>query len=153
MKLKDLVFTGIKKSTYENFVSVWFSSSGMQDVSVAAAGPAAPSNPFVRSHCTQESSQDAVCCFHIMLWPSSLVRFAHCRSSPRLPLWKQAFSVSRVDARSLWEKLDAHKRKKHSVLLCFLVAGPRIELGTSWLWIKNRGICENSRKYKSQIIN
>ena len=37
-----------------------FSSSGTQDVSVAAAGPAAPSNPFVRSHCTQESSQDAV---------------------------------------------------------------------------------------------
>ena len=29
------------------------------------------------------------------------------------------------------EKLDAHKRKKHSVLLCFLVAGRRIELRTS----------------------
>ena len=29
------------------------------------------------------------------------------------------------------EKLDGYKRKKHSILLCFLVAGPRIELGTS----------------------
>ena len=32
-------------------------------------------------------------------------------------------------------RLDAYKRKKHSDVLCFLVAGPRIELGTSWLWI------------------
>ena len=28
-------------------------------------------------------------------------------------------------------RLDAYKRKKHSDLLYFLVAGPRIELGTS----------------------
>ena len=28
-----------------------------------------------------------------------------------------------------------YKRKKHSILLCFLVAGRRIELRTSWLWI------------------
>ena len=27
--------------------------------------------------------------------------------------------------------LDGYKRKKHSDVLCFLVAGPRIELGTS----------------------
>ena len=32
---------------------------------------------------------------------------------------------------SLREKLDVYKRKKHSDLLCFLVAGRRIELRTS----------------------
>ena len=51
--------------------------------------------------------------------------------SPTKNVHYTAFSVSRVDARSLWEKLDGHKRKKHSVLLCFLVAGRRIELRTS----------------------
>ena len=36
-------------------------------------------------------------------------------------------------------RLDAYIRKKHSVLLCFLVAGRRIELRTSWLWMVNGG--------------
>ena len=52
-----------------------------------------------------------------------------------LSLWKQAFSVRNANVQSLREGLMPIYEKSPAFLLCFLVAGPRIELGTSWLWI------------------
>ena len=114
---------------YFTFCASWHPfediNCGTRDVSVARRLLLIHS---VRPHGTQESPW-TLCC--LPLWPSSLVRFAHCRPSPCLPLGKQAFSVIHADVRSLRAWLDVYKRKKHSVLLYFLVAGPRIELGTS----------------------
>ena len=84
----------------------------------------------VRPHCTQESSQDAV----LFSYYAMNIKLRSLRSLPVISTpaaLKAAFSVNRVDARSLREKLDAYKRKKHSDVLCFLVAGRRIELRTS----------------------
>ena len=48
---------------------------------------------------------------------------------------KASFQLHKCQCPGPSGRPDVYKRKKHSVLLCFLVAGRRIELRTSWLWI------------------
>ena len=141
-----------EKSTCEIFVSAWFSCSGTQDVSVAAT--LLLLILFVRSHCTQESLLGNL--YVVLVWvPSSHRSLRSLTSITTTSTLKASFRWLSQQCLSPCGVMSFGyiNEKNTAFLLCFLVAGPRIELGTSWLWIKNRGICENSRKYKSQIIN
>ena len=107
-----------QKSTHENFVSAWFSSSGTQDVSVARR---APSNPFCPVALYPRKP------FRESLWGfyaschQAFVRFAHFWTLSFLSLWKQAFSYRNVNVQPLRGRLDGYKRKKtqrFAVLSC-----------------------------------
>ena len=88
----------------------------------------------VRSHGTQESRLRNSCEIFVLVSSGSVAALPDC-PLPFLSLWKQAFSSINVNVQAPSGRPDAYKRKKHSGLLCFLVAGRRIELRTSWLWI------------------
>ena len=51
--------------------------------------------------------------------------------SPTKNVHYTAFCARNANVQPLRGRPEAHKRKKHSGLLCFLVAGRRIELRTS----------------------
>ena len=85
---------------------------------------------YVRSHCTQESSVGDPC--EILVWGAS----APGRCAPGLSIvisgaLKASFLLQKRQCPAPAGRAEAHKRKKHSDLLCFLVAGRRIELRTS----------------------
>ena len=122
-----------QKSTYENFVSAWFSSSGPQDVSAARWAPSNPLGPF--AWYPRKLGEESMCSSGFgTLKPSfaalTSVHCHFCRFESKLSAPEMSMSSPLRG-----EGLRAYKRKKHSDLLYFLVAGPRIELGTSWLWI------------------
>ena len=117
-----------EKSTHERIVSAWFSISGTQDVSVAAERLLLVLS--VRSLGTQESGGYTDFLFANILTSTHFVRFLSVASGP---------FVSKLTCP--WTNIQTASRgcqyiqKKHSKMLCFLVAGRRIELRTSWLWI------------------
>ena len=85
---------------------------------------------YVRSHCTQESFGRNPC--EILVWGAS----APGRCAPGLDIvisvaLKASFLRQKRQCPAPAGRAEAHKRKKHSGLLCFLVAGRRIELRTS----------------------
>ena len=122
-----------QKSTHERIVSAWLSSSGTQDVSVARW---APSNPlFPVAWYPRKLGEESMCSSGFRtLKPSfaalTSVHCHFCRFESKLSAPEMSMSSPLRG-----EGLRAYKRKKHSDLLYFLVAGRRIELRTSWLWI------------------
>ena len=120
-----------QKSTHEIFVSAWFSSSGTQDVSVARWAPSNPLCPFALYPRKL---------FGVSLWDFCVNVIRPGRCAPWLSIviygaLKSSFQRHKCQCPAPSGRPDAYKRKKHSGLLCFLVAGRRIELRTSWLWI------------------
>ena len=88
----------------------------------------------VRSHCTQESRLRNSCEIFVLVSSGSVAALPDC-PSPFMSLWKLAFSAINAHVQAPSGRPDAYKRKNTAFLLCFLVAGRRIELRTSWLWI------------------
>ena len=120
-----------QKSTHEIFVSAWFSSSGTQDVSVARWAPSNPSCPF--AWYPRKLLRGTLWCFCL-----SNIRPGRC--APWLSIaisvaLKASFQLHKCQCPGPSGWPDAYKQKKHSDVLCFQVAGRRIELRTSWLWI------------------
>ena len=140
------VFPRMKKSTHESFVSTWFSSSGTQDVSVARWAPSNPLSPFALY--PRKLLRESLLDFYFRYIRPPVAALPVC-PSPFLALWKQAFSARNVNVQAPAGRPDAYKRKKHSDLLCFLVAGRRIELRTSWLWIMR----SNQLSYPAMIFS
>ena len=103
---------------------------------------------YVRSHGTQESRVGkpcaVLCCGTVRPWSlralSVPCRFRPTRASSRVRL-RQGPATFGVAWRSIYEKSTA-------ILLCFLVAGRRIELRTSWLWIMR----SNQLSYPAMIL-
>ena len=122
------------------------SCSGTQDVSVAALWLLLIL--YVRSHGTQESViEQPLCDFSVSTSSHRSLRSLH--PLPRQPPWKQAFSGCHCNVWPLWGMPWGYINEKNTAFrLCFLVAGPRIELGTSWLWIMR----SNQLSYPAIIV-
>ena len=134
-------------------VSAVLSCSGTQDVSVAALRLLLIL--YVRSHGTQESViGQPLCDFSVSTSSHRSLRSLH--PLPRQPPWKQAFSGCHCNVWPLWGMPWGYINEKNTAfLLCFLVAGPRIELGTSWLWIlsgDNSGKLLKSKSVEYQLF-
>ena len=106
------------------------SCSGTQDVSVAAMRLLLILS--VRLHCTQERSEGILCGLFVLgTLKTSFASLTDIHYHDSHLESKLSVAVAAMSVPLRGDVFRVYKRKNTAFLLCFLVAGPRIELGTS----------------------
>ena len=128
------------------------SCSGTQDVSVAASRLLLILS--VRSHCTQEICEGILC--GLYEWDTLKPSFALLTCAIAMSTLASKLAGRSRQCQPLRGMARGYINEKNTAfLLCFLVAGPRIELGISWLWIlsgDNSGKLPKSKSVEYQLF-